>query len=87
MGTAIAAFGETWLAGYPGLLRCPHKPKAWRTMAEYLANAVVMPGAVTDRPCDAAKETGIDVGDGDASLTFQALSRLFSPHTLRKRGI
>lgn len=62
-GAALAAFGETWLPGYPF--------HVWRSLAgalgtEYLANAVEIPSASTDRICEAAREAGIDVAIGVA---------------------
>lgn len=66
MGATIAAFGETWLPGYPFFCNAPTGPKTWRAMAEYLANAVEIPSLTTDQLCAAAKEAGIDVVIGIA---------------------
>jgi nitrilase len=66
MGAAIAAFGETWLPGYPFFCHAPTSPLTWRAMAEYLDNAVEIPGPATDRLCEAAAAAGIDVVIGVA---------------------
>lgn len=66
MGATIAAFGETWLPGYPFFCNAPTTPLTWRAMAEYLANAVEIPSPITDRLCAAAKAAGIDVVIGIA---------------------
>lgn len=66
MGATIAAFGETWLPGYPFFCNAPTGPKTWRAMAEYLANAVEIPSPTTDQLCDATKQAGIDVVIGIA---------------------
>jgi nitrilase len=62
-GAVLAAFGETWLPGYPFFAEFPDIDRA-RTV--YLANAVEIPGPVTSRLCDAAKKAGIDVAIGVA---------------------
>jgi predicted amidohydrolase len=62
MGATLAAFGETWLPGYPffvwgsGSGRLP-----WKATAEYLANAVEVPSATTDQLCEAARQANLDV--------------------------
>lgn len=61
-GATIAAFSETWLPGYPFFVwRAPSSRLLWKASAEYLANAVEIPGPTTDRLCDAAREAHIDV--------------------------
>lgn len=66
MGATIAAFGETWLPGYPFFVHAPTSALTWRAMAEYLANAVEIPGPVTDQLCEAARAASIDVVIGVA---------------------
>lgn len=61
MGATIAAFGETWLPGYPFFCNAPTSALTWRAAAEYLANAVDIPGPDTDKLCQAARQAGIDV--------------------------
>jgi len=61
MGATIAAFGETWLPGYPFFARALNSPLWAQAAAEYLANAVEVPGTTTDKLCDAARRAGIDV--------------------------
>src|SRR4051794_35571636 len=61
-GATLAAFGETWLGGYPFFAWAPSTGASWwRAMAEYLANAVEIPSPTTDRLCAAARRAGIDV--------------------------
>jgi nitrilase len=66
MGATIAAFGETWLPGYPFFAHAPISALTWQAMAEYLENAVEIPGPETDHLCEAAREAGIDVVIGVA---------------------
>jgi nitrilase len=65
-GATIAAFGETWLPGYPFFCNAPTTALTWRAMAEYLDNAVEIPSPTTDQLCAAAKAAGIDVVIGIA---------------------
>ncbi|MCG8481217.1 MAG: carbon-nitrogen hydrolase family protein [Spirochaetales bacterium] len=62
-GAVLAAFGESWLPGYPFFV--------WGDLsstipAHYLSNAVEIPGPTTDLLCDAARGAGIDVVIGVA---------------------
>jgi nitrilase len=61
MGATIAAFGETWLPGYPFFAFSQMRPLTWQAMAEYLASAVDIPSPTTDKLCAAAKAAGINV--------------------------
>ena len=73
MGATLAAFGETWLPGYPFFCHAQPGPSTWQAMAEYLDNAIEIPGPATDLLCEAAKEAGIDVVIGVAerdNVTF-----------------
>jgi predicted amidohydrolase len=63
-GATLAAFGETWLPGYPFFVDAPPSELWWRAAAEYLANAVEVPSPTTDRLCAAARRAGIDVAIG-----------------------
>jgi nitrilase len=67
-GATIAAFGETWLPGYPFFAFAPLSSLGWKAASEYLANAVEIPSPTTDRLCDAAKQAGIDVVIGVVEL-------------------
>ncbi len=61
-GANIAAFSETWLSGYPFFAWLqPSQEIAPKIVADYLANAVEIPGPETDRLCDAARDANIDV--------------------------
>lgn len=61
MGATIAAFGETWLPGYPFFVFAPMSAVNWQAMAEYLEHSVLIPSATTDKLCEAAKKAGVDV--------------------------
>lgn len=60
-GATLAAFGETWLPGYPFFAWSSPTALWWKAAAEYLANAVEIPSPTTDRLCAAARGAGIDV--------------------------
>ncbi len=60
-GATIAAFGETWLPGYPFFIFAQTQPLTWKALAEYIASAVEIPSPTTDMLCAAAKSAGIDV--------------------------
>jgi predicted amidohydrolase len=67
-GATIAAFGECWLPGYPMFAYAPPNPRRWEAGAAYLASAVEIPGPQTERLCDAARKSNIDVAIGVAEL-------------------
>ena len=69
MGATMAAFGETWLPGYPRWVhaRIPYQQRRQLT-ARYLGAAVVIPGPETDQLCAAARAAGTDVVIGVAEL-------------------
>ena len=60
-GATLAAFGETWLPGYPFFAGAMHSPLWAKAAAEYIANAVEIPSPTTDQLCKAAHDAGIDV--------------------------
>lgn len=61
-GATIAAFSETWLPGYPFFVwRAASSRLLWKASADYLTNAVEIPGPTTDRLCEAACSAHIDV--------------------------
>ncbi len=69
-GATLAAFGETWVPGYPFFVFGPN-PRGqlwWKAAAEYLASAVEIPSPTTDRLCAAASRAGIDVVIGVVEL-------------------
>lgn len=67
-GATLAAFGETWLGGYPFWVFSPPREKWWKASAEYLANAIEIPSPATDRLCIATRRAGIDVVIGVVEL-------------------
>lgn len=61
-GANIAAFGETWLCGYPFFSWMqPDRDIAPKIIADYLANAVEIPGAEVEQLCAATKSANVDV--------------------------
>ena len=67
-GATLAAFGETWVHGYPFFAGTTPTVLWWEAAAEYLANAVAIPSPTTDRLCEAARRAGIDVVIGVVEL-------------------
>jgi predicted amidohydrolase len=69
-GATLAAFGETWLPGYPFWVwsNQTNTKLRWEASAAYLANAVEIPSSTTDRLCAAARHAGIDVVIGIVEL-------------------
>ena len=73
-GATLAAFGESWLPGYPFFVWGP----ATQSMAaEYLANAVEIPSDTTDRVCEAARQAAIDVVIGVAERDAQTRGTVY----------
>jgi predicted amidohydrolase len=63
-GATIAAFGETWLPGYPFFVFAQMQPLTAKALAEYIASAVEIPSPTTEKLCAAAKAAAIDVAIG-----------------------
>jgi predicted amidohydrolase len=61
-GATVAAFGETWLSGYP-LFAITESPLMRRpeSAVRYLRSAIEVPGPETDALCRAAAAAGVDV--------------------------
>lgn len=78
-GATLAAFGETWLPGYPnfawGSMRDPDL--FWQAAADYVANGVKIPSPTTDCLCAAAKRAGIDVVMGMVELDGQTRGTVY----------
>lgn len=61
-GATIVAFSETWLSGYPFFVWLQPSPEiADKIIADYIANAVEIPGPETELLCTAAREANVDV--------------------------
>lgn len=61
-GVVLAAFGETWLPGYPRWVNAPIDVQTKRRIGgRYLDAAITVPGPETDALCAAARDAGIDV--------------------------
>lgn len=67
-GACLAAFGETWLSGYPFFAFSGPSDARWDAAQMYLDQAVAIPGPETDALCDAARAADIDVVIGVAEL-------------------
>jgi len=65
-GADFAAFGESWLPGYPFWVDGPVIDLMWEASAAYLENAITIPGPETDALCAAAKAADVDVVIGVA---------------------
>ena len=77
-GAMIAAFGETWLPGYPFFIWSTlGEPLFWTAAAEYLANAVEIPSATTDELCEAARRANIDVVIGVVERDVQTQGTVY----------
>jgi nitrilase len=77
-GADIAAFGETWLPGYPFFIEAPLGDLWWEAAALYLENAVTIPGDETRALSAAAKQAGIDVVIGVAELDPHTRSTVYA---------
>jgi predicted amidohydrolase len=63
----MAAFGETWLPGYPRWVNAPiHVNTKRRLGGRYVDQAIEVGGPETDQLCAAARDAGIDVVIGIA---------------------
>ena len=66
-GARLAAFGETWLPGYPRWVNAPiHVNTKRRIGGRYVDAAITVPGPETDRLRGAAQDAGVDVVIGVA---------------------
>ena len=66
-GVSLAAFGETWLPGYPRWVNAPIDVTTKRRLGgRYVEAAITVPGPETDALCAAARDAGIDVVIGVA---------------------
>ncbi len=79
-GATLAAFGETWLPGYPFFVWgfAHNRSLFWQAAAEYIASAVEIPSPTTDRLCAAAKTAGIDVVIGVVELDERTRASVYS---------
>lgn len=68
-GADLAAFGETWLPGYPRWVNAAVPVATKRALnGRYLDAAITVPGPETERLADAAATAGLDVVIGVAEL-------------------
>ncbi len=73
-GATLAAFGESWLPGYPFFV---WGSATKEVEAEYLANAVGIPSATTEQLCEAARNAKIDVVIGVAERDSQTQGTVY----------
>ncbi len=76
-GATFAAFGESWLPGYPMFAFTPPTPARLRAGAAYLAAAVEVPGPEIARLCAAARKAKLDVAIGVAELDQRTKSTVY----------
>jgi nitrilase len=74
LGATLAAFGESWLPGYPFFV---WGSSTGSMSAEYLANAVEIPSATTDQLCEAARQAHMDVVIGLAERDPQTQGTVY----------
>ena len=77
-GATIAALGECWLPGYPMFAFAPPTARRSQAGGAYLASAVDIPGAETDRLCAAARKAKLDVVLGVAELDERTKSTVYA---------
>ena len=65
-GVTLAAFGETWLPGYPWWVWRGTGTDTLEARTAYLDSGVEIPSPTTDRLCQVAGDAGIDVAIGVA---------------------
>ena len=65
-GADFAAFGESWLPGYPFWIESGVTDLTWEASAAYLENAVDLDGPEVEALCNAARTAGTDVVIGVA---------------------
>ncbi len=78
LGADVAAFGESWLPGYPLFAFSAPSATRWRASSSYLAAAVLVPGRETERLCIAARRARIDVVIGIVELDSRTLGTTYA---------
>lgn len=76
-GVDVAAFGESWLPGYPFFIDAAPDSVWWDAAVEYAANAISIPGPETDALGAAAKAAGCDIVIGVAERSEPAGATLY----------
>ena len=81
-GAELIAFPEVFIAGYPYWNRLENVFKTTPYFVEMLKNAVRVPGPVTDRLCDAARENGAYVIIGINERPDNTLGTLYNTNLI-----
>lgn len=76
-GATLAAFGETWLPGYPWWVWRNTWPQLENARVAYLDSGVEIPSATTDRLCQVAGDVGIDVVIGVSERDTKTLGTVY----------
>jgi nitrilase len=76
-GATLAAFGETWLPGYPFFREAKTSRLRRQADAAYLSGAVQIPSPTTDRLCAAARRGNLDVVIGVAELDARTRATVY----------
>jgi len=85
-GASLAAFGEGWLPGYPiHAWGAPDSELWWDLAAEYLNQAIQVPGPDTEALCQAAVESNIDVVIGVSERDPVTHGTIYSTHLFISR--
>jgi len=77
-GAGLIAFPEVFIAGYPYWNRLENVFKTTPFFIELLKNSVCVPGPVTDRLCQAAKQAGVHVVIGINERPDNTLGTLYN---------
>uniref|UniRef100_UPI003A946D80 nitrilase-related carbon-nitrogen hydrolase n=1 Tax=Maricaulis sp. TaxID=1486257 RepID=UPI003A946D80 len=77
-GASVAAFGETWLPGYPFFIEAPLGDLWWEAAALYLEQAVRLDGPEIAQICKSARAAGTDVVIGIAELDPATESSIYA---------
>jgi len=81
-GAELIAFPEVFIAGYPYWNRLENVFKTTPYFVELLKNAVRVPGPVTDRLCDAAREAGAYIIMGINERPDNTLGTLYNTNLI-----
>ncbi|MEX2081698.1 MAG: carbon-nitrogen hydrolase family protein [Dehalococcoidia bacterium] len=78
LGSDLAVFGETWVAGWASFAAWPNHPAFAGLLERFVRNAVEVPSAATDALCHAARRAGTDVAIGIAERDATTQGTVYS---------